>query len=651
MASSGYKSVSATTWDTLKFSWEIASQSIANNTSTVNWKMELIASTYGRIDAGGESNWSITVNGTNYSGKKNIAISNNSSKILASGSTTISHSADGSKSFNYSFSQVFNITFDGDFIGTVSGSGSGTLDTIPRAANIVSAPNFNDEDNPKITYSNSAGSAITTLRACISLDGSKDDVAYRDISKTGTSYTFNLTEAERNVLRKATADSNSRTVRFYVMSVIGGETYRKSLEKTFSIINAAPVLAPTAIDNGSVSKVLTGDASGTVIKGYNSMNVAANATAQKQATITSYKITCGGKSITTASGTLSRVEQPTFQFTVTDSRGNKTTKIITKDFIDYVKLTCNLAANAPTTDGVMSFTVSGNYFSGSFGAVSNSLTVQYRMKTESGAYGAWQTLAATVSGNTYKVTQTLSGLDYQTNYTIQARALDAIYNGDTEPVVETAEKRVKTLPLFDWDADSFAFHVPIFMDNTKQIWHKDTSGNNVLMVSLNASNQAFFGYGTYDAGLGSTYFDGNSVYIRSKNNISNTASGTIGGNKSWTNSSDSRLKEDIRDIPQVFCDIWLELSPKVFRWNELNSGDNTLQLGLIAQDVIEVFGKHGLDYKNYGFVSTMPVNGVDYFAITYEHYNMLTAQVLKNTIAEVSSIKAELAAIKLSIAN
>jgi hypothetical protein len=166
------------------------------------------------------------------------------------------------------------------------------------------------------------------------------------------------------------------------------------------------------------------------------------------------------------------------------------------------------------------------------------------------------------------------------------------------------------------------------------------------MVSINASNQAFFGYGMYDAELGSTYFDGNTVNIRSKNNINNTAGGTIGGNKAWTNSSDSRLKEDVEDLPSVFCELWLELAPKVFRWNELNNGDGVLHFGLIAQDVIAAFKKYGLNYKDYGFVSTVPVNGVDYYAITYEYYNMITAQVLKNTVAEVNALKKEIARIK-----
>lgn len=40
-------------------------------------------------------------------------------------------------SFGYSFSQYFGITFSGSQIGSVSGSGSATLDTIPRASNFT----------------------------------------------------------------------------------------------------------------------------------------------------------------------------------------------------------------------------------------------------------------------------------------------------------------------------------------------------------------------------------------------------------------------------------------------------------------------------------------------------------------------------------
>ena len=83
MASSGSKSVSFTKWDDLKFSWWISSQSVENNSSVVSWKMELVSGQYGQINAGSQSAWSITVNGTNYTGKENIGIGNKTTKTMA----------------------------------------------------------------------------------------------------------------------------------------------------------------------------------------------------------------------------------------------------------------------------------------------------------------------------------------------------------------------------------------------------------------------------------------------------------------------------------------------------------------------------------------------------------------------------------------
>ena len=50
----------------------------------------------------------------------------------------------------------------------------------------------------------------------------------------------------------------------------------------------------------------------------------------------------------------------------------------TLSIIQYIKPTCNLNVEAPSTDGVLNFSVTGNYFNSSFGATSNSLVVEYR---------------------------------------------------------------------------------------------------------------------------------------------------------------------------------------------------------------------------------------------------------------------------------
>ena len=217
-----------------------------------------------------------------------------------SGTTEVSHDNTGNASIPVSLSTAIYTS------SVTTKSGTWTLDSIPRQANLTAAPNFNDEQNPTITYSNPAGNAVTSLKACISWTGA-DDIKYRDIPKTGTSYTFNLTDAERTALRKA-ATTNTLKVKFYVTTVIGGTTFYSTKEKEMTIVNADPVLKPTAVDTGGYSVPLTGDANNIVIKGFNYMNVAVNATPQKGASIVTQSITCGSQSINGGSGGFNNVE-------------------------------------------------------------------------------------------------------------------------------------------------------------------------------------------------------------------------------------------------------------------------------------------------------------------------------------------------------
>ena len=95
---------------TLRFGWWQDSQSVANNSSVVGWHLQVIASG-GNISSSASKSWNVTVNGSNYSGTTTIGVSNGQTKTLASGSTTIAHNADGTKSFSFSFSQQFDINY------------------------------------------------------------------------------------------------------------------------------------------------------------------------------------------------------------------------------------------------------------------------------------------------------------------------------------------------------------------------------------------------------------------------------------------------------------------------------------------------------------------------------------------------------------
>lgn len=460
-----------------QLTWE-AAQSTTNNTSTISWSLKAV---------GGADTWyaertlKVVIAGHTVVNKTDRV--ERYTGVVASGTLpAITHDSAGNKSFSASIQAAV-------YVSTVNctGSGSWELKQIPRKANLTAAPNFNDEANPTITYSNPAGNSVTSLQACIAdSNGSTIYVPYRNISKTGTSYTFNLTDAERNTLRKAFTTSNSGTVKFYVQTVIGETTYRSSLAKTLTIVNANPTISASAKDVGSVSVTITGDAN-KMIKGYNAISVSMTATALKGATIKSYKITNGDKTLTTSSGSFNYTDNNKFVFSATDSRGNTTSKTITLTMINYVKLTCNLNAENPTADGSMSFTISGNYFKGSLGAVDNTLAVEYRYKLASAAsYGAtWTALTPTISGSTYSATGNITGLDYKTKYTLQVRAIDKVNpNGVYAP-----QKTVKASPVFDWSEDDFNLNVSLKMNNKTVL--RELEDLNHTVLSANGGNIYF----------------------------------------------------------------------------------------------------------------------------------------------------------------
>lgn len=421
---------------------------IEANTSKIEWTLTV---------AGGSSSYystgptTLLIGGQQAYYKGRVSYSKETfpaAKGSVSGSVSIAHGTDGSKSVDVSLTTaIYSQT-------TKTVDGTWTLDAIPRFATITAAPNFTDEDNPTITYSNPAGNSVSLLRACISLDGTNDDVAYRDISKTGTSYTFNLTTAERDVLRAATTGSNSRTVKFYVRSEIGSSYEGSNLARTFTIKNPKPTINPTITDSNSTTVALTGDSS-KLVRYYSNAAITIGAAAVKKATLESKKVTCGSKSLT-ADGTINAVESGTFTFTATDNRGNTTTLPVTPSFVEYVKLTCNMGNSMPTTDGAMTVKVSGSYFNGSFGAASNTLAVYYQYKVAGGSYSGWKAMTVTKNGNAYTATASLTGLDYQTVYVFQAYAVDKL------ATVYSVERNVKATPVFDWGESDFKFNVPVF---------------------------------------------------------------------------------------------------------------------------------------------------------------------------------------------
>lgn len=494
MATSGSKSVKVTSYDTLKFSWERTSYSVANNTSTISWKLELVAGTYGAIISSASKSWSVTVDGEKKSGSNSVAISNNSTKTLASGSKVIKHNADGSKVFAFSFSQDFNITFSGAKITTKSDSGTGTITDIPRAATIKSAPNFNDEENPKITYNNPAGTSVTTLQACISFTGDRADIAYRDISKTDTEYTFNLTDAERQKLWSRVTSGSTNTVVFIIKTVLGGVTYTDTAKKTLTLINHKPTVSGTVRNIYDYTAQMLDDNQQKMIARHNEIEYSATAQAAKGATIK--KIVCvnGGIEYTGATGVITNAEVGSFKFIATDSRGNTAEFAATPlEVIDYKHLTVGLKkCNAEIKDNTIqiSFTATGTCHYGALGSINNMLYVSaglYLVEDDgltevSGTY----TEVEIKEDNTFTFSSTISADDYEQKYVLRIMAQD---------VLETSRidsKKLLVKPVFDWGENDFSFNVPVKAASNKYMTNGSGYGLDMDNSDIIGCNSIYF---------------------------------------------------------------------------------------------------------------------------------------------------------------
>ena len=307
---------------TLQTIWS-ATQSTAGNYSDITCTHKLVcASTYA-LYIDGRTN-TCTVDGTAKS-FSSPAISTGGGETITLGTTThrVYHNADGSKSCT--ITTVFNMQADivGTWVSNITASGTITLNSIPRQAQITGANNFNDEQNPYFTFSNAGGFQMS---AYLSFAGQTINRAGLGNATSG-SYTFALTEAERNQLRNATPNSNTMTVTYGLKTVISGTTYTHTLNKTMTIVNASPT-APTLAyqDTNSTTTAITGN-NQRIIRNKSTLRaIIGTATANKGASISSYSTTINGVTKTGNGnqdfGTINTANNVELICTVKDSRGN-----------------------------------------------------------------------------------------------------------------------------------------------------------------------------------------------------------------------------------------------------------------------------------------------------------------------------------------
>lgn len=432
LLTNGWYSSSKGDYVYLEFAWSVSATSIENNYKTIYWELRGKRSASGYVNAGG---FKVVIDGeTVYSKSTDYRIELRNGTVVASGSKTLTHKPDGTRSFAVSIQ-------GGIFTYAVNCTGSKTfdLDTIPRQATLTAAPDFTDLQNPTITYSNPAGNAVTALEACISFTGANADIAYRAISKTGSSYTFPLTDAERSVLRNNTIGSQ-RTVYFYVRTTIGNTKYYSVLQKTLYIAESEATKPTVSMsltrNNGSLPNAF----SDLYIQGKSKVKVSLSATLKYGATIKSYSATVDGKVYNSQSFT-SDVIQNNGQVWITgyatDSRGFAGNYSNYINVVAYAKPSVQSAAcyrsdgNGKKTGTSTSIWIKAKR---SYSTVEgkNTCALQWRWKLASEAWNdashKWSDLLSKTNTTTNEYNSPVSGVvfDLKSSYTVQIKAVDDI---------------------------------------------------------------------------------------------------------------------------------------------------------------------------------------------------------------------------------
>lgn len=393
--------------------WSQTSQSVANNTTSISWTAGIYTGTSSSHDnffSNAVKIYDIYINGTKvYAGGTWSNIKTGGNHDLTSGTIDITHNSDGTKSVDMSISAW---TYSSS---NYSGSANFTLETIPRQATINSATDFNDESNPTITYTNSAGNSVTTLQACIALTESSAQsnpiISWRDISKTGSSYTFNLTTAEREALRNAMPNQTERNLWFFVKTILGGVTYYSYKIAKITIVNANPFI--DTIDYSDINSDTTDFTNDdhVIIQGLSRLQFQMwDVEALKGASLSTLSININGNITTTPFAGTSIVsttytygevdvsENTTAVLTLTDSRGNSSSYNVPLTIWEY---------NSPTA--IITEYRESNFYTESHIKVDanysslnnlNTITIKYHIKKSTDStWGAWTTISDNVEAD------------------------------------------------------------------------------------------------------------------------------------------------------------------------------------------------------------------------------------------------------------
>ena len=316
MAASGTIQQAIRTGYRLQIAWTVGSQSVANNTSSVTAKVQLVStgSSY-TINSSATKNGSLTINGTKYSFTFTAALSGNQTKTIYTKTVTVGHSSDGTKTCAFSATAGINVTLSGTYYGNVTASGSGTFDAIARASTISSVTSsvaINGTNACTVNISRKSSSFTHTV---VFSFGSYS----KSTTGVGTSTSYAIPTSWMNAMPSATSGTAKVTVTTYS----GSTKIGAAVSQTFKVTVPSGIVP--SISSVAVADTTTHLATfGNMVQSKSRAKLTISAAGAYSSTITAYKTVFEGKTYTGATPTTSAISGSgtlTATITVTDSRG------------------------------------------------------------------------------------------------------------------------------------------------------------------------------------------------------------------------------------------------------------------------------------------------------------------------------------------
>lgn len=410
----------------IRIKWSVNSQSIPNNSSDVAVNVYLVV----------PSGWSTTstMRGSYTVNGSTININRASQKYaggehwLAGSNFTIYHNNDGTKSFNMSAT----VTSGWSALGTMpTASGSGTLNTIARASQPSintypnNSPDFNIGDTITI-HMNQASDSFT--HKVVFNYGSTSVTVATGVKYNCTFDTSTIANALYALIPNANVYSNTISVTTYNGSTNIGT---KTCPYNAKVVNANPTFNAAYLDTNSSVTGVTGN-NQLIVRNKSTLRInITGAAAQKSATLASascvilgqtVSATLSGSSVALNVGTINTSQDTTAAVTVTDSRGNTTTKNLTINVADW---------QAPTA--IITLQRHNNYYSetdvtvdANYSSVDNKNAITIKVRSQKQGESSWSAYS-TLQDN---VTSVLT-LDNEHAWNIQVLLTDSLGGSTT----------------------------------------------------------------------------------------------------------------------------------------------------------------------------------------------------------------------------